>query len=301
MRKECNIVKDLLPLYAEHLVSEDTESFVEEHLKTCGECRRELKKIQTPAQLAPDVNTAPLKTLKKKLLLKKIQTIVFTAAFVLAVAISVFSVLTSPDYLPYSDRLMQVTKAPGGTISIVFDDSVTGYSCTEALDSSTNATIYQISAWNTTWDLHVSNRGTQTVLIPSNSETDIQVYYCQNNGSEDILIYGSSDAGGGTMALPRLFLMPYFLMALITFAVLIILRLALRNKKAVTVWMDRAIFLPVSYMLAHICTKGFSFRTYSAQRDFFIILLVALFFYCAILSGIHLYQSGKERKTGANA
>ena len=79
MRKECNIVKDLLPLYAEHLVSEDTESFVEEHLKTCGECRRELKKIQTPAQLAPDVNTAPLKTLKKKLLLKKIQTIVFTA------------------------------------------------------------------------------------------------------------------------------------------------------------------------------------------------------------------------------
>ena len=299
MRKECNIVKDLLPLYAEHLVSEDTESFVEEHLKTCGECRRELKKIQTPAQLAPDVNTAPLKTLKKKLLLKKIQTIVFTAAFVLAVAISVFSVLTSPDYLPYSDRLMQVTKAPGGTISIVFDDSVTGYSCTEALDSSTNATIYQISAWNTTWDLHVSNRGTQTVLIPSNSETDIQVYYCQNNGSEDILIYGSSDAGGGTMALPRLFLMPYFLMALITFAVLIILRLALRNKKAVTVWMDRAIFLPVCYMLAHICTKGFSFRTYSAQRDFFIILLVALFFYCAILSGIHLYQSGRERKKQA--
>lgn len=299
MRKECNIVKDLLPLYAEHLVSEDTESFVEEHLKTCGECRRELKKIQTPAQLAPDVNTAPLKTLKKKLLLKKIQTIVFTAAFVLAVAISVFSVLTSPDYLPYSDRLMQVTEAPGGTISIVFDDSVTGYSCTEALDSSTNATIYQISAWNTTWDLHVSNRGTQTVLIPSNSETDIQVYYCQNNGSEDILIYGSSDAGGGTMALPRLFLMPYFLMALITFAVLIILRLVLRNKKTVTVWINRAIFLPVSYMLAHICTKGFCFRTYSPQRDFFIILLVAIFFYCAILSGIRLYQSGRERKKQA--
>lgn len=296
MRKECNIVKDLLPLYAEHLASEDTESFVKEHLKNCETCRSELKKIKTPAQFEPDVNTAPLKVLKKKLLLKKIQTIVFTAAFVLAVAVSVFSILTSPDYLPYSDRLMQVTEDPSGTIRIVFDDQVTGYGCTEAFDDSTNTTIYRISAWNTAWDLYVFNRGTQSVQIPPNAETDIQIYYRPNNGSEDILIYGSANTSEGTIALPRLVLMPYFLTALLTLAVLLILRLLLRNKKAVAPWIDRAIFLPVSYMLAHICTKGVSFRTYSAPRDFFIILLVALFFYCAILSGIHLYQSGKERK-----
>lgn len=38
MSKECSIVKDLLPLYLEGMVNEDTSSFVEEHLKNCPEC-----------------------------------------------------------------------------------------------------------------------------------------------------------------------------------------------------------------------------------------------------------------------
>lgn len=37
--KECNIVKDLLPLYIEELCSEDSRQYVEEHLKTCEQCK----------------------------------------------------------------------------------------------------------------------------------------------------------------------------------------------------------------------------------------------------------------------
>jgi len=37
--KPCEIVQDLLPLYAENLCSEDSRAYVEEHLKTCAECR----------------------------------------------------------------------------------------------------------------------------------------------------------------------------------------------------------------------------------------------------------------------
>ncbi|MBQ3501344.1 MAG: zf-HC2 domain-containing protein, partial [Oscillospiraceae bacterium] len=35
MRNECNIIRDILPLYAEKIVSEDTAAFVEEHLEHC--------------------------------------------------------------------------------------------------------------------------------------------------------------------------------------------------------------------------------------------------------------------------
>lgn len=45
--QECNIVRDILPLYVEDIVSEDTKQFVEEHLSSCEECRTELKKTQT--------------------------------------------------------------------------------------------------------------------------------------------------------------------------------------------------------------------------------------------------------------
>ena len=33
MKNECSIIRDLLPLYAENMVSDDTAAFVAEHLK----------------------------------------------------------------------------------------------------------------------------------------------------------------------------------------------------------------------------------------------------------------------------
>ena len=39
MKNECSIVQDILPLYVEDMVSEDTAGFVKEHLRGCPECR----------------------------------------------------------------------------------------------------------------------------------------------------------------------------------------------------------------------------------------------------------------------
>ena len=36
---ECKIVQDLLPLYAEDLISPETKEFVDGHCESCGECR----------------------------------------------------------------------------------------------------------------------------------------------------------------------------------------------------------------------------------------------------------------------
>ena len=48
MKNECSIVQDILPLYVEEMVSDDTVSFVREHLKDCPRCRAELEKLQKP-------------------------------------------------------------------------------------------------------------------------------------------------------------------------------------------------------------------------------------------------------------
>lgn len=44
---ECSIVQDILPLYVEEMVSDDTVSFVREHLKDCPRCRAELENCKT--------------------------------------------------------------------------------------------------------------------------------------------------------------------------------------------------------------------------------------------------------------
>lgn len=46
MKKECEIVRDLLPNYIENLVGTQTKDFIKDHLKTCSECNTILKNIE---------------------------------------------------------------------------------------------------------------------------------------------------------------------------------------------------------------------------------------------------------------
>ena len=45
MKISCNIIEDLLPLYVDDMVSEDSRQLVEEHLKACPTCRRMQEEI----------------------------------------------------------------------------------------------------------------------------------------------------------------------------------------------------------------------------------------------------------------
>lgn len=47
--KNCAIVKDLLPLYIEDMVSTETELFIKEHLETCEDCRSEYDILKSEA------------------------------------------------------------------------------------------------------------------------------------------------------------------------------------------------------------------------------------------------------------
>jgi len=71
MKNECNIVRDLLPLYVEDMVSADTVAFVEEHLEKCAECRAELEDMKKSNGLeknhvSVEDEAMPLKAFKKK-------------------------------------------------------------------------------------------------------------------------------------------------------------------------------------------------------------------------------------------
>lgn len=50
----CDVIRDLLPLYEDNAVSEETAKLVREHLKDCPDCREELRKMRAPISLPPD-------------------------------------------------------------------------------------------------------------------------------------------------------------------------------------------------------------------------------------------------------
>lgn len=51
MKNECSLVRDVLPLYMENMVSEDTAAFVKEHLESCPKCAAELMSMEVGAKV----------------------------------------------------------------------------------------------------------------------------------------------------------------------------------------------------------------------------------------------------------
>lgn len=70
MSKRCNIIRDILPLYAEKMTCADTDAYVEEHLQMCEACRRELAMLLEPKEpeFAGDVSSGEtaIKAIRKK-------------------------------------------------------------------------------------------------------------------------------------------------------------------------------------------------------------------------------------------
>ena len=46
MSKECDVVRDLLPLYADNVVSDTSRGIIEDHLADCADCRNYLKQLK---------------------------------------------------------------------------------------------------------------------------------------------------------------------------------------------------------------------------------------------------------------
>lgn len=95
MSDRCRIIQDMLPLYLDGMLSEDSVDFVEEHLQGCEACREELEKLKAPdsfPQETPERDVAALKALKRKWNRRVVLLGVLLAAAVLAaLAVSFFA------------------------------------------------------------------------------------------------------------------------------------------------------------------------------------------------------------------
>lgn len=301
MKNECSIIKDLLPLYAENMVSDETASFVEEHLKSCAECRKEYEKIKEPETVTNEADAVPLINLERKLKKKKIQTIAFTAVVVAALLVSVFAVLSSPEFFPYRDGLLSMTENADKSVTVTFDEKVTDYSCQSYLDPNDSGQIfYQIEAWTSLWDKMFSNRGVRSVTVMPKDDLSLSVYYSSNNGEPDLCVYGQPTEDGGVISLPRLTLGYYLIFAVAVFVLSVILRLVFRHKEGVKKWIGRILLYSVSYISGHLIVLGFKTVSYSAQRDFVLIVCISVLIFFGLYLALGIYRRHKESQSATD-
>ena len=332
MNKDCSIVQDLLPLYEEDMLREETKEFVDGHLAQCAACRAELDALKADVKPAP-VSAQPLRDLKRQLRRKKLTAVLLAVTLALTLATAGFAYLTAPQYLPYSETEWAISRSPSAladgsimsdgltdlsgieSISVNLLTPVSGTKVTSTQDPDSGKTVYFITAWRTpldTWcgTFDVLDTGDHAqreanALLNALGETEsartlftldatncTAIYYSPNNGQDDVLLCGSRD--GGVISLPRLALGYYVLLSLALFITLGIAFFICRRKKAGKM-LGYLALIPASYLAGHLLVKGFTTTSYQMQRDFSLIVLAAALLYAAVLLAINLWRQKREK------
>ena len=88
-KTNCKIVQDLLPNYIENLTNEETNRFIEEHLKECPECQKVLENMQKEIKVSTtkrdDREVKYIKKYNKKLKILKYALLIIILIYVIAV------------------------------------------------------------------------------------------------------------------------------------------------------------------------------------------------------------------------
>ena len=304
MDKTCSIVQDLLPLYEEDMLREETKEFVDGHLAQCAACRAELDALKADVKPAP-VSAQPLRDLKRQLRRKKLTAVLLAVTLALTLATAGFAYLTAPQYLPYNAADWSVHE-PDASLDAVLNGEehiciepltpVSGTEVESVIDPDSGETVYIISAWRTLLDKWlgkldtVNGNGDNLILLDT---TNCRVvYYAQNNGQANMVLYG--ERSGGIISLPRLALGYY---ALLSLALLITLGIAFfvcRRKKTGKA-LGYLALIPASYLAGHLLVKGFTTTSYQMQRDFSLIILAAALIYAAVMLAINLWRQKREK------
>ena len=333
MDKTCSIVQDLLPLYEEDMLREETKEFVDGHLAQCAACRAELDALKADVKPAP-VSAQPLRDLKRQLRRKKLTAVLLAVALALTLATAGFAYLTAPQYLPYSETEWTVARADGAvtaegladlsgveSISVNLLTPVSGTEVTSTQEPDSGKTVYFITAWRTpldTWrgafdktedapNAHSANDRTQReadALQGALGKVESARTLFTLDTANCAAVYYSPNNGqddvllcgsmdGGIISLPRLALGYYVLLSL---ALLIPLSIAFslcRRKKAGKA-LDHLALIPACYLTGHLLVKGFVTTSYQMQRDFSLIVLTAALLYAAALLAGNLLRQRRD-------
>lgn len=156
MKYECDIVKDLIPLYIDDLLSENSKKFVDDHINSCESCRKYYEKLSSEIKIpvSKEVRFSdlrPIEYLKEnlsKIIIKKVLAFVLVIGFL--VGSFAFATLyempvdsSKVDFYVKDDFLMMKYDGQGNLL----------YSAGESWE---NKKVWTIYFWQTPWEKYLS-------------------------------------------------------------------------------------------------------------------------------------------------
>ena len=279
--KDCGIVKDLLPLVAENMASEESTAFVKEHLETCADCKAAFDAMKAPVETEP---AAPLKTVKKAVKKRGWLIAGLIACLVAALIIGVFARLMKPIVIHSAYEAFESVNIQSDRICLYQTQNTN-------LIAEREGRIVYVAAYTTLWDQWT---GKPTAWFSTELEldgVDAILFEPYDGTDHEILYQRDGYAVEAGFALPRLVMNYYFLIALAGTVVLAVVWLVLRltkREKASRVF-GVLLLIAASGVLAFLFA-GFPATTIAPMRELAFVLVIASLLIGAGLCGRKLLR-----------
>ena len=160
MKISCNIIRDLLPLYAEDLASDDTRALVDGHLEGCEDCTNVLNGMKKGTPVPVETTPESLNKVKKIIRRKRILSVMAALLTLLTIASAVLTYLFTPFQLTMEQALDDFFVREDGAIVIDYSTWVTGRSQ---------------SGWNENW--FINQYSTRFDIILGNNRRSMWEIY----------------------------------------------------------------------------------------------------------------------------
>ena len=188
----CDIIKDVLPLYLDDVVSNATREMVEEHLKSCDSCREEaaaLKKVVVlPVRQNLRITEARIiQNLKERFWKRKIIISTVSAILTIAIVFSLYLVLALFRIcVPYDDPQLSVTEADGKIYAIYSGNDLGGSAFLNPITVKVNGqeqSIVVFYIYTTPWTKIIS-------YFNKDNDPNTNMIFIENANDVDAIYYG---------------------------------------------------------------------------------------------------------------
>lgn len=266
MKINCEVIGDLLPLYAENMASPGSVTLVEAHMRECPDCSRRLASMRQPVRIPKEELPKEMKDIGRRLLQRTILLVMAMIFFTVTVVTWTFSILTLRHVpVPLDSSLLGVRQENG---TVYVEMRVTGNlswwdEWDYRYDAEVGEKIVCLSVNRRLWDtLFQEEQPAKIYEVPVRDATSIWFF----TGGEAECIYGDEayapKAGVSS---------PVFWIAVGSGAVFLLLFLATKWK-----WLCYAALFSGNLLLADLACVGL-FWLHDWLRDFGFIMPIYLF------------------------
>ena len=141
MKISCDIIRDLLPLYAEDMVSEDSKHLVDDHLCGCDACVKELATLKKPQKVPVETDVTSLKRVEETIRRRKTLTVMAVLMTVVALIVTGMTWLMTPYILTATEAIEDVWVTEDGALAIDYARGITGKASKAVFDVDNNANV----------------------------------------------------------------------------------------------------------------------------------------------------------------